>query len=812
MKTKNKKGIGILLAAIMVASVFAMMAPTGIGEGITPLWTGPWPEKNISVDKPANLSCVHGTINVSWVWNSTDPNKGDPAPLEMVYIGISKDCDTCINAHELQICDPGCTNYEMDLTSATWSPYVSQCNKFCVLVWNGSLNPKTATYLNGTMFTYDAVDPCIENCRAVGGTLDASDNQWFNGTTPAAIWLNATACDACCDAENVTANVSAISSTGTPAVTFTKVGTSDKTICEGDLAKRCPGDYYDKEIGSLIETNVQNITVVVTDNSTSMTGNNTAECNIRFGIDKQAPEKPEDPCCNSEPGAIRVCWDAVADQGPSSPSGVKEYNVYYRDETAGATEYTYRDTIPATASGSYSCGGSNYDYQFNFTSAMGTVGNNYTFKINATDYALNRGDISNATESQNLQRGLPTNLELTLKDEVYYACGEKQHDHLIANVTDEFGVAVPDIDVCVESGDLHLYPLKNQSSTYGLAYFSFWKPEVPGNRTMKAWVCGLPSINDTKTIYFKPHQAHKVNLTADPTKIEECENSTITLTLLDDHGRPATWDVAPVTLTITGKASFTSVTVAKSGWSISADKKTAEGKTEGGIFQAILHCDGAPDTVTVKADVGGKWFPEVTVIQLGPVTEFCMDLSQGRNDISIPLWPKDNGDYNSTCENVLASLGLANVQSVYHYDAAEEEWLVWLYGGTVPGEEALTHMVPGKGYQVYMNASGTLCINGTFLNDIELLPAEHKLVKGWNMIGFHSLNTGIEPEEYIAGRGAAYTDTGIEYQEPLWTYHAGYRSTGSTTTAYNKQFMKPGWGYWVYVTNDGGTIIPHWEE
>jgi hypothetical protein len=126
---------------------------------------------------------------------------------------------------------------------------------------------------------------------------------------------------------------------------------------------------------------------------------------------------------------------------------------------------------------------------------------------------------------------------------------------------------------------------------------------------------------------------------------------------------------------------------------ISADKKTVTGWTVNGTLVVNLHCDKAPAVAHIVANIGGEYWIETTDVKfLGPVTEFCMDLRQGRNDISIPLWPQDDaGDYNTTCENVLASLG-TNVILVYYYDAEEEEWLVWLPGGY--GE--LEHMVPGK--------------------------------------------------------------------------------------------------------------------
>ncbi|MCW7071568.1 MAG: hypothetical protein OCU12_04485 [Methanophagales archaeon] len=838
MKTKiGKKSIGILIAAIIVASVVAAIAPTIGQEGddgiVEPEWapTGHWgPDLNITIKTPENGSCVHGEIDVTWVYNNSwGAQAGQPINLTgWLTVGIlywdTKDKQWCICETEEKSCSGGCSHFIIDLEDAKWDKHCGpkQCDDLYIYVWNTTgkyETPESSRFRNGTILRYDEVAPCIE-------AVDPIDGRWVNCT--ADLELNVSACESCknCSLASVTADLSAVTrdigaswpgTTSWPIGSFSDTGINAGRICLGE-SKTCLGTYWDFTIpqyalntSCTASCSIVDIPVTAEDNSTDKDGQgNTQTDYLTFGVDCDDPDKVMGQDCEEVPGAIKITWTP----GYDACSGVQYYKIYGIDLNASTPTQFYAGRTTGT------------ETVFNFTGAHpnGEYCHYYQFNVSAVDNAFNEGEQSASTEPQHLKPGPPKNIILeTLKDE-YYACGQKQHWQLRANVSDEFGVPSPDVKVCVNESDLHLYPLMSKTLTpenkgdkvaeyekemsltppsswwnVGHAYFCFWMPEVPGYYNVTACVCDerWPDLDlcDTLPIYFKPHEAQDAKLEADPTTIEEGETSTVTLTLLDNHGRPATWDKALVTLTITGKASFTT------------GGKTVTGWTDNGTLQATLVCEGAPDIVTVTADVGGHWFPSVEIVQMGPVTEFSIPMSQGRNDISIPLWAKDpTGNYDNSCENVFASLG-TTVQSVYHYDAAEEEWSVWMPGGTPPGVEPLTEIIPGEGYQVYTSTSGTLTISGTFIKDQETLPATHKVVKGWNMIGFHSLNEHITPRTYI--EGPTGRKTGIQYQEPLWSYHAGYRSTGAAV--YDKEYMTPGWGYWVYITDDAGVIIPQWE-
>ena len=927
METRSKKNVGILLAAIMVTSVFAMMAPTPLiasdsgdiqpmaslpttvtasdqnatatgvlywmnfttisaipqyGHIIVTFPGGTAPYNLDSVNASTNVSlCVDGTtwtyggvanfnytdivntailtvdINVT---NTTGIPAGSNVSIDIenvtnsgagwkrITVQTLDTSSTLIDSGYYDLCIYAQITYPTEGSyvhgnwlNATWIDNPANCDWTWKLKRNvsGIWYPisdgmQSGTLANGAYALID-ISGCIDGfyrlevCPPAGCLCLATVNFIIDRTPPTLMWeyvqpgalnnpnnntwynclqeinWNTTATDAPSGIKDVTINLTdKASATNWPA------GVPSKVI---ELKKNGTTDYYDYnsnvlypggifQIAWLKEFNMQAIEVRAYDNATNLQTN----ASFQMGVDCTPPGKVEDVNCNNVSGAIIVTW-TDKEYDVLGWSGVDHYNVYYNDTTAGKTG-------KITTSGR--TGTHTFDGNWLFNTVGGNYGDVFTFNVTAVDKAGNEGIVHSVeTDPQTFMPGTPDKLILDVPEELT-ACGEQIHDIIKATVKDTYGVKIANVTVCVRGDPIHLFPKQNKTQygcpNNGIAFFGLHEPKVPLNASVYAWVCdpNYPEVlvNDTAYIVFKPHKAKHARVEADPREIGECENSTITVTLLNKHYNVAVGDIAKVVLTTTA-GEFVDVKIGKD-CTISVDKKTVTGWTVNGTLVVNLHCDKAPGKADIVADIGGGYWIETTDVKfLGPVTEFCMDLRQGRNDISIPLWPQDDaGDYNTTCENVLASLG-TNVNSVYYYDAEEEEWLVWLPGGF--GE--LEHMVPGKGYQVYLAVSDKWCINGTFLRDDDYygLPDTYTVVPGWNMIGFHSLNKEITPSRYIAGRSEPGIESGIKYQEPLWSYHAGYRSTGQSA-AYNKHYMKPGWGYWVYITDDGGVIIPHWEE
>ena len=535
-------------------------------------------------------------------------------------------------------------------------------------------------------------------------------------------------------------------------------------------------------------------------------GGNLANDTVFIGVDCTDPGKTGDPSCNEEEGKIVIEWTAASD----ALSGIDYYNVYGKhlnDSTTGGG-WSKGDTFWAGRT-------IGPELIFNYTRGCpeSETYSYYQFNITAVDKAGNEGPFSNYTvEEQQLRPGKPALIDITLKDDFLHASGQKEGDFIKANVTDIDGLAVADVKVKFNATLGMPCPPQNITEGDGLTYSAYHAPQSvlePTITKICGWVAENTSIAKCVNLTLLPQQPTSINCTANPTKIDANQtttNSTIVVQLMSNEGEDGedhpVYGHVFVTLTTTAGTL----------------DRTSGYTNDTGAFIANLSSTVHPAIATVTAYAGGTgpttylWKDSCTVAFIGPVTEFSIELYKGRNDISIPLWPED-----SSCNAVFAGLG-TNVNSVWHYDAENDEWAGWMHGCPPPPDECLTEIIPGEGYQVEMHAPATLTITGKFIDDDHLVPPVYKVVKGWNMIGFHSLNEKITPEEYIAGRGPAYTVTGIEYQEPLWSFHKGFRSTGSTIEGggaghsnYDEHFMKPGWGYWIYITNEGGVIIPHWE-
>lgn len=131
-------------------------------------------------------------------------------------------------------------------------------------------------------------------------------------------------------------------------------------------------------------------------------------------------------------------------------------------------------------------------------------------------------------------------------------------------------------------------------------------------------------------------------------------------------------------------------------------------------------------------------------------------LTGGWNLISLPIVP-----FNTSIESVLASLAFPyDLISVWYYDSCEDEWLV--YGNGDTGFKTLKTMEDGKAYWVRMRypdeqssdptVSGTypytLWVFGTKAPMPPDLPSAYDVCKGWNMVGFRSMED-MAPEDYL---------------------------------------------------------------
>ena len=194
---------------------------------------------------------------------------------------------------------------------------------------------------------------------------------------------------------------------------------------------------------------------------------------------------------------------------------------------------------------------------------------------------------------------------------------------------------------------------------------------------------------------------------------------------------------------------------------------------------------------------------------------FKIKLNKKWNLISVPFVLLDN--------NVTRVFKDINneVESVWTYDAATNQWLVYR-----PGKENTSNLKevnPGWGYWVMAYNDTELIIGGDLYNPA-ITPPSRELKEGWNLIGYYGLEN--ETKNYYEGpigKGrtaycALYTLRNEEsiYPPTKWSSLLTYWEP------LDEEFIElgvcdqldPGAGYWIYVDEDKGytraTVCPEW--
>ena len=169
-----------------------------------------------------------------------------------------------------------------------------------------------------------------------------------------------------------------------------------------------------------------------------------------------------------------------------------------------------------------------------------------------------------------------------------------------------------------------------------------------------------------------------------------------------------------------------------------------------------------------------------------------VSLVGGWNLISLPIVPFD-----TSIDSVLASLPFPHdLISVWYYDRCQGEWLVYGNGNTT--FKSLTTMEDGKAYWVRMRypeeqdpdpyISGTypytLWVFGTKAPTPPGLPSSYDVCKGWNMVGFRSMED-MAPEDYLAAFSPSDYGGIYGWDPYLQDWIA------------NPDKLVPGHGYWI---------------
>ena len=206
------------------------------------------------------------------------------------------------------------------------------------------------------------------------------------------------------------------------------------------------------------------------------------------------------------------------------------------------------------------------------------------------------------------------------------------------------------------------------------------------------------------------------------------------------------------------------------------------------------------DEVCVEVDGGS----DECAVGNNPLIEYTLDLDEGWNLISIPLFLLD-GNVSVVFESIEDE-----VISVWGYDAVNDGWESWTSGDAA---DDLNEIKAGKGYWVRMNSAQSIVLNGTYFRlgsggSPDTIPVFH-VYDGWNLISVHldKDTTSMSIEDYFAN---LYLQGDTWMATSLWKWDI---PTGQSSKNYIKLLisdnpeLEKGKGYWLYSYGDNNIVI-----
>jgi len=189
--------------------------------------------------------------------------------------------------------------------------------------------------------------------------------------------------------------------------------------------------------------------------------------------------------------------------------------------------------------------------------------------------------------------------------------------------------------------------------------------------------------------------------------------------------------------------------------------------TDGGGLQSQDTC-----TVTVVQDAGENG-------------EEVIELKEGWNLVSLNKQPE-----NTDITAVLASIS-GKYNSVWLFD--DGTWKI--YNPDKPKFNTLSTMEVGYGYWIDMKEAATLVVS-----TIEYNISSIELVKGWNMVSYHG-DSALPVADAIASiQGVCIS---------VWEYDKTWKVYDPSNPQFsNLKFMRPGYGYWINVSQPCTWVLP----
>ena len=185
-------------------------------------------------------------------------------------------------------------------------------------------------------------------------------------------------------------------------------------------------------------------------------------------------------------------------------------------------------------------------------------------------------------------------------------------------------------------------------------------------------------------------------------------------------------------------------------------------------------CTGTSTTCTVTMDASKN----VTAQFSKPAQSIQISLTSGWNFISFPNLPTDK-----SVTKVFADVS-SNVRIIWGYDNQNKKWQV--YKPKVQGSmfNVIENIESGKGYWVYMDASGKIDMTGWTASTASI-----PLYPGWNLIGYNGNDGTINPPSgWVIIWG---------WEKGLWY---AKHSTLNDLSALPLNSLSKGKAYWIKMT------------
>jgi hypothetical protein len=367
--------------------------------------------------------------------------------------------------------------------------------------------------------------------------------------------------------------------------------------------------------------------------------------------------------------------------------------------------------------------------------------------------------------------------------------------------------------------DCATYTIKPATSSYGLTVdFGATYPGIAEGFVPPFKACGQNSTADVHTVYIAPYWYDQFDLNLVETVTgcaAACANATLSFNVTS-FPTPSTGAV--VSLNISGQ-NFTLTPAASSG-TLTAPIGLIVGSNIS--LYSLLHFNKV-GAYTICFDVTCPGSPAGTCPACLPATgpasiiggpacfdfyayqqkeAFKMTLDEKWNLISLPLVPL-GADGSISIEDALASLPAAvtaNLVSIWYYDCAAADWLMYPGGG-------LTTLEDGKAYWLRMTYPLPSCGNftwwvwGTAKPEPPAAPSQYPVCEGWNMVGYTELTAGA-PNLYLWNWTSAPTPVVYGWTPGCWT------SQGWSLQTFAGGSMVPGQGYWVAFPAAGAVYVP----